>query len=155
METGMTRFALAGIVAGALLFASAAVAQDDEAARAARWNELAQDIFGAKQIQPGDAKIALEAPERAEDAALVPVTISVQNPKDVESLYLVIDDNPAPIAAHVTFGPAGDPQSLKLRVRVNQYTYMHAIVETNDGALYETHRFVKASGGCSAPSGSL
>jgi sulfur-oxidizing protein SoxY len=107
-----------------------------------------------RSIQPGDAKIALEAPERAEDAALVPVTISVQNPKDVKSLYLVIDDNPAPIAAHVTFGPAGDPQSLKLRVRVNQYTYMHAIVETNDGALYETHRFVKASGGCSAPSGS-
>jgi sulfur-oxidizing protein SoxY len=105
-----------------------------------------------RSIQPGDAKIALEAPERAEDAALVPVTISVQNPKDVKSLYLVIDDNPAPIAAHVT--PAGDPQSLKLRVRVNQYTYMHAIVETNDGALYETHRFVKASGGCSAPSGS-
>jgi sulfur-oxidizing protein SoxY len=150
----MTRFALAGIVAGVMLFASAAVAQDDEAARAARWNELAQDIFGAKQIQPDDTKIALEAPERAEDAALVPITISVQNPKDVKSIYLVIDDNPAPLAAHVTFGPAGDPQSLKLRVRVNQYTYMHAIAETNDGALYETHRFVKASGGCSAPSGS-
>ncbi|HUZ91173.1 MAG TPA: quinoprotein dehydrogenase-associated SoxYZ-like carrier [Methylocella sp.] len=150
----MTRFALAGIVAGAMLFANASVAQDDEAARAARWNELAQDIFGAKQIQQGNAKIALEAPERAEDAALVPVTIRVKNPKDVKSITLVIDDNPAPVAAHVTFGPAGDPQSLKLRVRVNQYTYMHAVEETNDGALYETHRFVKASGGCSAPSGS-
>ena len=150
----MTRFALTGALAGAVLFASAAAALDDEAARTARWNELAQDIFGARQIQQGDAKIALEAPERAEDAALVPVTISVQNPKDVKSITLVIDDNPAPVAAHVTFGPAGDPQSLKLRVRVNQYTYMHAIEETKDGALYETHRFVKASGGCSAPSGS-
>ena len=150
----MTRFALTGALAGAVLFASAAAALDDEAARTARWNELAQDIFGARQIQQGNAKIALEAPERAEDAALVPVTISVQNPKDVKSITLVIDDNPAPVAAHVTFGPAGDPQSLKLRVRVNQYTYMHAIEETKDGALYETHRFVKASGGCSAPSGS-
>ena len=118
----MTRFALTGALAGAVLFASAAVALDDEATRTARWNELAQDIFGARQIQQGDAKIALEAPERAEDASLVPVTISVQNPKDVKSITLVIDDNPAPVAAHVTFGPAGDPQSLKLRVRVNQYT---------------------------------
>jgi sulfur-oxidizing protein SoxY len=78
----------------------------------------------------------------------------VQNPKEVKSIPLVINDNPAPVAAHVTFGPAGDPQTLKLRVRVNQYTNMHAVEETKDGALYETHRFVKASGGCSAPSGS-
>lgn len=156
----MTRFLLAGgLVTCVVLFASvAAVAQDqgqdNEAARTVRWNDLAQEIFGARKIQDGGAKIALEAPERALDAALVPVTITVQNPNDVKSLYLVIDDNPAPIAAHVTFGPAGDPQSLKLRVRVNQYTFMHAIEETQDGALYETHRFVKASGGCSAPSGS-
>jgi sulfur-oxidizing protein SoxY len=47
-----------------------------------------------------------------------------------------------------------EPQNIKLRVRVDQYTNMHAIEETNDGSLYETHRFVKASGGCSAPSGS-
>ena len=150
----MRRFFLAGVAAGALLLAGAAVAQDDEAARAARWNDLAHEIFGAKPLQAGGAKIALEAPERAEDAALVPVTISLENPKEVKSLTLVIDDNPAPVAARVTFGPAGDPQSLKLRVRINQYTYMHAIEETKDGALYETHRFVKASGGCSAPSGS-
>ncbi|HUI20155.1 MAG TPA: quinoprotein dehydrogenase-associated SoxYZ-like carrier [Methylocella sp.] len=143
-----------GALAGAVLFAAAAAAQDDEAARTARWKDLAQEIFGAKQLQNGDAKIALDAPERAFDAALVPITITVQNPADVKSIYLVIDDNPAPVAAHVTFGPAGDPQSLKLRVRVDQYTNMHAVEETKDGALYETHRFVKASGGCSAPSGS-
>ncbi|MCI0600540.1 MAG: quinoprotein dehydrogenase-associated SoxYZ-like carrier, partial [Beijerinckiaceae bacterium] len=57
-------------------------------------------------------------------------------------------------AARLTFGPAGDPSSVALRVRVDQYTYMHAVEETHGGALYETHRFVKASGGCSAPSGS-
>lgn len=148
----MRRLALAAVATGAIVLPGAAA--DDEAARAARWNELAQAIFAGRPIQPGEAKIALEAPERAEDAALVPLTISVQNPKDVKSITLVIDDNPAPIAAQVTFGPAGDPQSLKLRVRVNQYTNMHAVEETMDGALYETHRFVKASGGCSAPAGS-
>jgi sulfur-oxidizing protein SoxY len=153
-EIGMNRFTIGMALAGAMIFSSAAAAQDDDAARATRWNELAQEIFAGKQVQNGDAMISLEAPDRALDAALVPITISVQNPEDVKSIYLVIDDNPAPVAAHFTFGPAGDPQSLKLRVRVSQYTNIHALEETKQGALYETHRFVKASGGCSAPSGS-
>ncbi|HTV33750.1 MAG TPA: quinoprotein dehydrogenase-associated SoxYZ-like carrier [Methylocella sp.] len=144
-------FLMAGVAA--VLNAGAAMAQEDEAARKARWQDLANEIFGAQPLLDGTAKIVLEAPDRALDAALVPVSIRVQNPQEVKSLYLIIDDNPAPIAAHVSYGPAGDPQSLKLRVRVNDYTYMHAVEETQDGALYETHRFVKASGGCSAPSG--
>lgn len=151
----MSQWALAWVLVSAAFFAAnAAAAQDDESARAARWADLASEIFGHKPIQSGGAKISLEAPDRAEDAALVPVTITVQNPTEVKSLTLVIDDNPAPVAAQVTYGPAGDPESLKLRVRINQYTYMHAVEETKDGALYETHRFIKASGGCSAPSGS-
>lgn len=72
----------------------------------------------------------------------MPITFSAQNAKDVKSIDRVIDDNPAPLAAHIAFGPAGDPQSLKLRVRVNQYTYMHAVEATNDGEAFETHRFV-------------
>jgi hypothetical protein len=39
-------------------------------------------------------------------------------------------------------------------VRVDQYSMMHAVEEAKDGALFETHRFIKASGGCSAPPGS-
>ena len=140
---------------GSAVFLSigAAAAQDDEAIRAARWQDLANEIFVAKPFHDGNGKISLDAPDRALDAALVPVSIRVQNPQEVKSLYLIIDDNPAPVAAHATYGPAGDPQSLKLRVRINEYTYMHAVEETTDGSLYETHRFIKASGGCSAPSG--
>ncbi len=138
---------------GALFLPLAARADDDAAARASRWEGLRHDLFGDRQVRDGADKIMLDAPIRAEDAALVPVTITVANPKDVRGVYLVIDDNPAPMAAHVKFGPAGDAQMLKLRVRVNQYTNMHAVAETNDGDLYGTARFVKASGGCSAPAG--
>lgn len=138
----------------AIAFAAPAKAQDDEAARASRWADLQQSLFGVKQLQDGDGKIALEAPDRALDAALVPVTITVKNPNEVKAVYLVIDDNPAPVAVHVTYGPAGDARSLKLRVRINGYTYMHAIEETATGELYGIKRFIKASGGCSAPAGS-
>jgi sulfur-oxidizing protein SoxY len=68
-------------------------------------------------------------------------------------VYLVIDGNPSPLAAHFTFGPKADPHALKLRVRVDQYTNMHAIAESQDGQLFVATKFVKASGGCSAPAG--
>jgi sulfur-oxidizing protein SoxY len=139
---------------GAVWLPAAARAEDDATARAQRWIDLRHTLFGDKKVLDGDGKIALEAPERALDAALVPVTITVENASDVKCVYLVVDDNPAPVAAHVTFGPAGDAQSLKLRVRVSQYTNIHAVEETNQGELYESVRFVKASGGCSAPAGS-
>ena len=66
---------------------------------------------------------------------------------------MVIDDNPGRWRRTWTYGPRGDPSLLALRVRVNQYTYMHAVAETSDGALHETAQFVKAAGGCSAPVG--
>ena len=38
-------------------------------------------------------------------------------------------------------------------MRIDEYTFVRAIAETNDGQLYMATRFVKASGGCSAPPG--
>ena len=38
-------------------------------------------------------------------------------------------------------------------MRIDDYTYLHAVAETADGRLYATARFIKASGGCSAPAG--
>src|SRR6266403_1588262 len=40
---------------------------------------------------------------------------------------------------------------ISTRVRVNNYTDVHAVAELSDGKLYVTKTFVKASGGCSAP----
>ena len=40
-----------------------------------------------------------------------------------------------------------------MRVRVNTYTNVHAVAVLKDGSLVEDMKFVKASGGCSAPMG--
>jgi sulfur-oxidizing protein SoxY len=40
---------------------------------------------------------------------------------------------------------------ISTRVRVNNYTDVHAVAELSDGKLYMTKTYVKASGGCSAP----
>lgn len=132
---------------------AAAQSTDDDAARAERWRELQQAIFEDRPVADGGDLLALEAPKRALDAALVPITITTAPGQGIAALYLVIDDNPGPLAAQVRFGPAGDPSRLALRVRVNQYTLMHAVAETTDGRLLEATQFVKAAGGCSAPVG--
>jgi sulfur-oxidizing protein SoxY len=97
--------------------------------------------------------ITVDAPPRALDAALVPIELRISSTKPVKGVYLVIDDNPAPMAAHFVFGPKADPRDLKLRVRVNAYTNIHAVAETQDGQLHAATKFVKAAGGCSAPAG--
>ena len=126
-------------------------AEETEASRAARWQDVARAVFPNKTVQDDSGLLQLDAPPRALDAALVPVTITADPSAHVQSLTLVVDDNPAPVAATVHFGPLADPHILKLRIRVDQYTLIHAVAELQDGRLISTARFIKAAGGCSAP----
>jgi sulfur-oxidizing protein SoxY len=141
----------ASLCLGLLLAAAPARADDEDAARAARWQDLKHAVFGDRPVADGAGMVALEAPARALDAALVPITITLSGASPVRALYVLIDANPSPLAGTFHFGPLADPHILKLRVRVDQYTLMHAVAETQDGKLFATERFVKAAGGCSAP----
>ena len=151
--------AASGAVAGAAsgtatgTGSGAVTGDNDETERATRWQALQQALFPGRSMKDGTGIVMLEAPPRALDAALVPIGIDLSSVKPIKSVYLVIDGNPSPLAGHFTFGPKADPHSLKLRVRVDQYTYMHAIAESQDGQLFVATKFVKASGGCSAPAG--
>ncbi|WP_019906735.1 quinoprotein dehydrogenase-associated SoxYZ-like carrier [Methylobacterium sp. 77] len=131
----------------------AAGASDTDTERLERWQEISKSIFGDRKVEPTDALIKVDAPPRALDAALVPITLTMPEKDKIAAVHLIIDDNPSPYAAHITFGPAADPSEVKLRVRINNYTNVHAVAETKDGKLYEAVKFVKASGGCSAPMG--
>ena len=117
------------------------------------WPDIHRDVFDNRQIIENDGVIELEAPYRAEDAAVVPLTIRIPAAAgEVKRLTLVIDKNPAPVAASFVFGEAagkGD-RMLSTRVRVDMYSNIRAIAETADGKLHMAAKFVKASGGCSA-----
>jgi sulfur-oxidizing protein SoxY len=119
------------------------------------WPGLVQDIFKNRAMSDGTGVIAIEMPYRAEDAAIVPVTLrAVLPPGDTRrilAITLVIDQNPAPMAARFELGPDSSVSEISTRVRVNNYTDVHAVAELSDGQLYVTKTFVKASGGCSAP----
>ena len=154
----MRKLISSGTAAAALLLAAGLVparagVDDSERERAARWQDIHNAIFDGKTATTDDAAVKLDAPVRAADAALVPLTITVANPKEGAGLYHVKVDDASPVAAHFTFGPDADPKEVKLRVRVNTYTDIHAVAVMKDGSLKQTVKFVKASGGCSAPMG--
>lgn len=121
------------------------------------WHSLQKDLFGSRLLQEDDGVVYIDAPVRAEDASVVPIAIrvapTVKGP--LKAMWLVIDKNPAPVALAVTFGPAagidGGERRFATRVRMDSYSFVHAIVETDDGVLHMKKVFVKASGGCSAP----
>jgi sulfur-oxidizing protein SoxY len=119
------------------------------------WPGLVQDIFNNRPINDGTDVIAIEMPYRAEDAAIVPVTLRTRlspgDSRQVRTITLVIDQNPAPLAAKFELGPDANVSEISTRVRVNNYTDVHAVAELSDGKLYMAKTYVKASGGCSAP----
>ena len=119
------------------------------------WPDLKPMFFGAQPIAEDGAIVSFDAPARAEDAALVPMSFSARlppgDPRKVVKMTLVIDQNPVPLAAVFTLGRmAGDPR-ISTRVRVNSYTNVRVVAELSDGSLHMSTRYVKAAGGCSAP----
>jgi sulfur-oxidizing protein SoxY len=119
------------------------------------WPGLADDVFKGRPLADGTGLVAIEMPGRAEDAAIVPVTVRATLPpgdrRRVKAFTIVIDENPAPVAATFNIGPNSVVSSISTRVRVNSYTNVHAVAELSDGKLYVVKTYVKASGGCSAP----
>ncbi len=120
------------------------------------WQKVRASLFENRPVEaapPG--LLVLEAPARAVDAAVVPVAIRTQPPAGhwVKRLVLVIDANPSPISAIFQFTRASGRADVETRVRVDEYSFVRAVAELDDGRLYTVHRFVKASGGCSAPAG--
>jgi len=122
------------------------------------WTEKLKDqFFPGKTITESDDVIDLETPYRAEDPALVPIKIVSKKPqtKDsyVKKILVLVDKNPYPFVGEFELTPDSGKSDLAMRVRVNTYSYVRAIAEMNDGKLVMSKKFVKASGGCSAPIG--
>lgn len=143
-----------GMLAAMLISFSvqAATAEED------LWAGLKQTYFGDREIRENaDDLLVLEAPTRAEDAAIVPISVKSLQPQTadryIKNIHIIIDKNPMPYSANFHLSPSLGEIDIATRVRIDQYTDMRAIAEMNDGSLHMVSRFVKASGGCSAPAG--
>lgn len=155
MHRMVLHFGLAACLS-APLFTTAA--EDDRSPDTDIWSKVRASLFKNRPISNDDGTvIQLEAPARAEDAATVPIAIKTPirqtQSQYIKSIYLLVDRNPSPIAAVFTLSPESGRADIETRIRVEQYTWVRAIAEMSDGKLFMTTRYVKASGGCSAPAG--
>lgn len=129
-------------------------ARADSAATSDPWPSLAGQIFDDHPIGDGGTIIGIDAPYRAEDAAVVPIKLQTLLPEEcqrIERITLVIDQNPSPLAAQFLLGKNSGICTISTRVRVDSYTNVHAVAALADGPLVAAARYVKAAGGCSAP----
>jgi len=137
----------------------AARADDDEVSQkvdpveqAERWDLVRSAVFDNRPVQDAGDTVRIEAPDFWRESAMVPITIRLDPSKHIVSLSLFVDNNPAPQVGVFHFGPAMSVGEIKLFVRVNTLSLVHAVVETADGSLLSTARYVKAQGGCATPS---
>jgi len=56
-----------------------------------------------------------------------------------------------PLVGIFELTPDSGKADLAMRIRVDDFSYVRAIAETNDGKLYMAKSFVRAKGACSAP----
>lgn len=146
------------LVAGLSPLIARAASEVAENANNERWQMLRKSLFPNRTIsEDATAIIELDTPTRAADAAVVPIALRtrfVQTPTEfIKKVHLIIDRNPSPLGATFTFTPDSGRAEIETRVRIEEYTHVRAIAEMNDGRLFMSTRFVKASGGCSAPAG--
>jgi sulfur-oxidizing protein SoxY len=153
------RFLLRAALAGLAVILHAGVrANDVPDPETAIWQKLKRSLFENRPVA-SDARgiVELVTPIRAEDAAVVPVAIRTQltqrPERYVRRIYLIVDKNPSPLAAMFELTPESGRADLETRIRIEEYTHVRAVAELSDGTLFADTRFVKASGGCSAPAG--
>lgn len=152
-KTLLTGLIAAGaLVAGPTLAGTASEAETH--AKYDRWADVKPMYFDDKPVGDASGIIAMEAPYRAHDAALVPIEITNElapgDDRRIKAITLLVESNPIPKVGTFRFPSDRRIETLATRVRVESYSFVRAVAELDDGSLVKTERFVKASGGCSA-----
>jgi sulfur-oxidizing protein SoxY len=149
--------ALVGLVLGlAVPMAGANEKAEPDPANSPYWEPIKTLMFGDRVINP-DARdvIRVYLNMRADDSSTVPVAVKAQidqTPQEyIKAIYLIVERNPSPTAGVFHFSPESGRAQVETRLRFEDYSFVRAVAEMNDGRLYMAQRWVKAAGGCSAP----
>ncbi len=106
--------------------------------------DAAKTLYG-KSFEPSD-KVKLDAPEIAENGAVVPISVSSTLP-NVTSISIMVKENPYVLAASYKI-PEGTSASVSNRLKMAKTSQVVAVVESG-GKLYSASKEVKVTvGGC-------
>ena len=150
------RVLLTGAAAlGAISLAGRALLSVAQAAAAQAWPadafkqkseaDLLKALYGGKTAEASD-KVKLDAPEIAENGAVVPISVTSALP-DTTSISILVMENPYVLAASYSLGEGAAP-SVANRLKMAKTTNVVAIVESG-GKLFSAKKEVKVTvGGC-------
>jgi sulfur-oxidizing protein SoxY len=151
-------YRMAALVAG-LVFGGQALANEKaepDASKSQYWTPIRHAMFGDRPILDGRDVIRVYINTRADDASTVPVAVKGQIDQTpqrfIKQVYVIVERNPSPAAGVFQFTPDSGRAQVETRLRFEDFSFVRAIAEMNDGQLYESAKWVKAAGGCSAPS---
>ena len=125
-------------------FAAANDKYPEEAFKQKSSDDAIKALYG-KSAEPSD-KVKLDAPEIAENGAVVPISVS-STLADVTSISILVVENPNALAASYKI-PAGTVPSVANRLKMARTSNVIAVVEAG-GKVYSATKEVKVTvGGC-------
>jgi sulfur-oxidizing protein SoxY len=154
------RHALQGLAALAITPATAFAAPGGlpsatHDASSPEWERISGKLFPGKTLIHGQGTVQVIAPLRAAYGASVPVKVvsklAQKGDLHVRRLFLVVDKNPSPVAAVLDLTTEVGQADFETRLRVDEYSHVRVVSELSNGELHTDSRYVKTSGGCSAP----
>jgi sulfur-oxidizing protein SoxY len=120
-----------------------------------QWEALRERLFPGRSIVTDGAQVQLIVPLRAAYGASVPIKVVSRLPQKpelyVKRIYLLVDKNPSPVAAVIDLTTDAGQADIETRLRVDEYSHVRVVSELSTGELHMDSRYVKTSGGCSAP----
>jgi sulfur-oxidizing protein SoxY len=134
----------------ALLLSGPALAQS-------AWPDIQSALYGDAPVISQSAHVTLDAPYRATDDARTVLGGHVIAPpgQRITAVTLVIDENPAPVAAEFHLATPQAEFAFSLTTRLNGQTPLHLVALTDTGERHMAEAFLKTSGqgACAAPPG--
>ncbi len=144
--------AAAACAAGLPHIASAAEEKRPAGPNEMNYNTAVAAITGGKPLV-ASAKVKMEAPEIAENGAVVPVKVTVESPmtqKDyVKAIHVLASKNGNVRCANIYLTPANGEAFFGTRVKLGGTQDVVAIAEMSDGTFLTAKQNVKVTiGGC-------
>ena len=137
--------AAGALLAVALLKPFAALAAWNKAAFSCKSSADAMKSLGLPGAE-ASAGIVIEAPQIAENGAVVPIEVTSNIP-GTRSITVVIEKNPFPLAAKFDFTEAAVPY-VKLNAKLGESSWVRVVAEAG-GKYFNASREVKVTiGGC-------
>ncbi len=107
-------------------------------------NDAARALGGAAPVLSRD--VLINAPDIAENGAVVPVSVSTTLP-NVQQIAILVEKNPNILSGNFTI-PVGTEPSVSTRVKMAQTSNVHALVKADGKWLLATKEIKVTLGGC-------